>query len=130
MIAQRRQKQSDSEKQLAFDKATTRDEARAYAWATERDEWCSVDGCDRLAKRVRARLCEMHYTRLRRTGSTEAGTAGSLRAAARAERDAEMRALYESGLGTVEVGAAINLDPSQVSRRLRAIGVSMRPPRR
>lgn len=39
---------------------------------------CSVDGCDRLATRVGAGLCEMHYARLRRRGSfrTQAEEAG------------------------------------------------------
>lgn len=42
-------------------------------------------------------------------------------------RDQEMRRLYESGMSTIEVGSAISLHHSQVSRRLRAMGVQMRP---
>ena len=32
---------------------------------------CSVDGCDAKANRIASGLCEKHYTRLRRTGTTE-----------------------------------------------------------
>lgn len=32
---------------------------------------CSVDGCEKLANRVKSGLCEKHYMRLRRRGTTE-----------------------------------------------------------
>jgi len=42
-------------------------------------------------------------------------------------RTAEMVRLYESGMSTTEVGNAVGLDASGVSRALRAAGVVMRP---
>jgi len=42
-------------------------------------------------------------------------------------RTEEMARLYESGLSTTEVGHAVGLDSSGVSRKLRAAGVVMRP---
>lgn len=39
---------------------------------------------------------------------------------------AEMRRLYESGMSTIEVGATVGVDPSNVYRRLTAAGVRMR----
>ena len=49
---------------------------------------------------------------------------------ARQERLAEMIRLYDSGLSTTEVGRAVGVDPSWVSRSLRAAGVTMRPRKR
>jgi hypothetical protein len=45
----------------------------------------------------------------------------------RAEEVAEMATLYESGLSTTEVGRRVGIGASQVSVRLRAAGVEMRP---
>lgn len=39
----------------------------------------------------------------------------------------QMRDLYAQGKGTVEIGHVLGIHPSQVSRRLRAAGVLMRP---
>lgn len=47
----------------------------------------------------------------------------------RRARMQEARRLYETGLGTVEVGELIGLHPSGVSRLLRGAGVKMRSPR-
>lgn len=47
--------------------------ASLSAHALERHEstgWCQIEGCDRPAN-TRANICERHYYRIRRTGSTE-----------------------------------------------------------
>lgn len=84
-----------------------------------------------LTKEQHARL---HGSRAIRTYAPYRGRAemeSAQRASARREAlDAqvvEMARLYGDGLSTTEVGARVGIDASNVSRRLRAAGVEMRP---
>lgn len=88
---------------------------------------CAADGCATPRRSANADWCEMHYARLRRTGSL--ALLPRAQSPLLATRDARMRGLYEAGMSTTEVGAEVGLDPSQVSRKLRRLGVPMRPQR-
>lgn len=61
-----------------------------------------------------------------RTEMEKAGR-GIARRGARGAEVAEMARLYATGLSTTEVGRQVGIDASNVSRRLRAAGVEMRP---
>jgi Mor family transcriptional regulator len=62
----------------------------------------------------------MHYARTRRADP-------SIRRRALEQRAVDMRADYEIGMSTTEIGAKYGLDSSHVSRVLRAAGTTMRP---
>lgn len=64
-----------------------------------------------------------------RPGNLERLTPAAHAAAHRAVTDEALVELYASGLSQVEVGRAVGLHASQVSRRIRAAGADVRPAR-
>lgn len=45
---------------------------RIKKWKMERCGVCCIEGCDRVARGIKHGLCETHYYRLRRTGTSDA----------------------------------------------------------
>lgn len=85
---------------------------------------CSVEECSRYGSSFAndARVCLMHYKRWKRLGAFDLPVSR-----ARAAQLSKMIELYLKGHSTTEVGAIAGIDSSNVSRRLTAAGVEMRP---